>query len=99
MNLQELKNTIAGIESAQSNIDGWSKLKNRELCIIPVDSGYYTEFAEWKKSKGSIYDGEKEKSPMYVNSKTANKLLDILINENEDFARPHKEKLSVITNP
>lgn len=97
--LQELKNTIAVVETAQNNIDNWNKFKNRELCIIPVDSDYYVEFAEWKKSKGAIYDGEKNKSPMYITGSKSNEVLDLLIKHQEDFARPHKEKLSCFVDP
>jgi len=98
MELQELKNTIAVIESTQKNIDGWNAFRNREIAIIPVDSKYYKEFEEWKKTKGSCYDGEKEKSPMYINGKNTNEVLDLMIKHQEDFAKPHKEKLaSVLT--
>lgn len=99
MELQELKNTIAVIDSAQNNIDSWNKLKNREIAIIPVDSEYYKEFQEWKKTKGACYDGEKEKAPMYINGKKANEVLDLLIKHQEEFAKPHKDKLaSVLTS-
>lgn len=94
--LQELKNTISVIEVADKNIDNWNKLKDRELCIIPVDSNYYKEFSEWKKSKGAIYDGEINKSPMYILNKEANEVLDLLIKHQEDFVKPYKEKLSII---
>lgn len=96
MELQELKNTIAAIESTQNNIDGWNAFKDREIVIIPVDSEYYKEFQEWKKTKGACYDGAKEKSPMYINGKKTNEVLDLLIKHQEDFAKPHKDKLSSV---
>ena len=93
MNRQELKNTIAVIEGAEQNIDGWQELKNRELVIMPVDSEYYKSFVEWKKNKGEIYDGKQEKAPSYISGKKANKVLDLLIKYQEDFMKPHKQKL------
>ena len=93
MDRQELKNTIAVVEGAERNIDGWQELKNRELAIMSVDSEYYKSFVEWKKSKGAIYDGKQEKAPSYISGKKANEVLDLLIKHQEDFMKPHKQKL------
>jgi len=92
--IQELKNTISVIESAENNIKSFNCLKNRELAIIPVDSEYYIEFQEWIKTKGACYDGKKEKCPMYIDKNEANDFLDLLIKKQEDFAKPHKDKLN-----
>lgn len=98
MDLQELKNTIAVIETAQKNIDGWNFFRNREIAIMPTDSKYYKEFEEWKKTKGVCYDGAKEKAPMYVTGKKTNEVLDLLIKHQEDFAKPYKDKLASVLN-
>ena len=93
MDLQELKNTIAVIERAESNIEHWNKLRNRELVVIPVDSEYYKEFKIWKNQKGACYNGEKECSPIYINASKAGGVLDLMIKHQEEFAKPHKEKI------
>ena len=98
MELQNLKNTIAVIESTQNNIKHWNTFKNRELVIIPVDSNYYKEFQEWKKTKGPCYNTDKEESPMYINGKKTNEVLDLLIRHQEEFAKLYNKKISSIIN-
>ena len=93
MDRQELKNTIAVVEGAERNIDAWQELKNRELVIMPVDSKYYKDFVEWKKTKDGSYDGKQEKAPSYISGKKSNEVLDLLIKHQEDFMKPHKQKL------
>lgn len=95
MEIQEVKTTISVIETAEKNIENWNKLRGRELSIIPTDSEYYKEFKLWAKEKGVYYDGDKEKSPMYINGEV-DEVLDLLIKNQEDFIRPHKEKLLFI---
>ena len=99
MEMKELKKIISAIETAENNIENWKKLQNRELAIIPTDSEYYKEFKEWKKTKGACYDGEKEKSPMYISSLKTNNVLSVLIKHQEDFMKPHKDKLQSILTP
>ena len=99
MEMQELKNTISAIETAENNIESWNKLQNRELAIIPTDSEYYKEFKEWKKTKGACYDGEKEKAPMYISGSKTTDVLSVLIKHQEDFMKPHKDKLQSVLTP
>ncbi len=96
MDLQELKKTIAVIESAEGNIEALNKLKNRELAIIPIDGIYYKEFKKWKNENEIFQFGGKEKVPIYVNGKAANEVLEILIKDEEDIAKPHKDKIASI---
>lgn len=96
MNITEIENTISVLKSAQSNIYNWSTLKDREVAIIPTDSDYFKTFKEWIKSNNVHYDSEKEKSPMYISKDETNQLVDLMIKNQEDFIKPHKEKLSCI---
>ena len=93
-NLQELKNTIAVVESAQENINRWNKLQGREVAIIPTDSNYYKAFCKWKEGKSVIYNKGKETAPMYVSGGKTNDIVALLVKRQEDFVKPHKEKLS-----
>lgn len=88
MDLKKLKNTIAAIEGAESNIEHWNKLRNRELVVIPVDSEYYKEFKIWKKQKGACYNGEKECSPIYISPSKSEPIVDLMIKHQEDFRQP-----------
>lgn len=96
MERQELKNILAVVEGAEKNIEGWQALKNRELAIIPTDSEYYKAFEKWKKESGTYYDGKQEKAPSYISGKKAGEVLDLLIKHQEDFMKPHKEKLNQV---
>lgn len=96
MDLKELKKTIAIIESAESNIDTLNKLKNRELALIPIDSIFFKEFKRWKNENEIFQFGDKEKVPLYIDGKTANEVLEILIKDEEDIAKPHKDKITSI---
>lgn len=68
-------------------------MKQKELALIATDSDYWKEFNEWKNTKGYCYDGNKEKAPMYVH---ADRLISELIKRQEQFMKPHKERLSSI---
>lgn len=94
--LNELKCTIAVVETAQKNIDGFNSLKNRELAIIPTDSEYFKEFEKFIRTKRPTYDRENEKSPMFISSEKSNKILELLIKHQEDFANKFKEKIERI---
>jgi hypothetical protein len=96
MELKELKNIITVVESVEKNIKGWKSLRGRELAIIPTDSDYYSMFKKWKKESATNYDGEKEKAPSYIHGEKAAEVLDLLIKHQEDFMKPHKEKLAKI---
>jgi hypothetical protein len=99
MDLQELKKTIAVVESAEGNIEALNKLKNRELAIMPIDGIYYKEFKKWKNENKFFQFGNKEKVPIYVNSKVANEVLEILIKDEEEIAKPHKDIIASILPP
>jgi hypothetical protein len=96
MNLQELKNTVAAIESAEKNIESWNDLRGRELVIIPADSEYYKDFEKWKKGKEVYFDGKKENPPMYISPCRASVILDVIVKGHEEFANHNKEKISFL---
>ena len=93
MDLQELKNTIAVIESTERNIKGWENLMGRELAIIPTDSEYYKEFQFYIDEKRPSYDGKENPSPTYISSIDSKKVCQLLIDGHNEFQKPHKEKL------
>lgn len=77
MNMQELKITIAVIESCERNINVYESFRGSELVIKPNKS---------------------EKNPIYISGKKANEILDLLKKEEEDFMKPHREKLKKVIN-
>jgi len=93
-NLQELKNTISVVESAEKNIKKWNKLQGRELAIIPTDSNYYKTFCKWKEGGPCIYNEGTETQPMYVSGGKTNDIISLMIKRWEDFVNPHQEKLT-----
>jgi hypothetical protein len=96
MNLQELKNKIAVVESADNNIKNYNKLKGRELAIIPTDSDYFRNFKDYVEREKIYYDGETEKSPMYISKSNSDKIIDSLIDLQIDFSASHRSDLSLI---
>lgn len=97
MDIKEISSIVSLIKSNDRNIEGWEKLKGRELCIIPTDSDYYKEFQVWVKENYSCrYDGEKNVQPSYVSGSTATEFLDIQIDRLNKFIEPHKAKLNPI---
>lgn len=96
MDLQKLKNKIAVVEQADRNIENYQKLKGREIALIPTDSDYYRNFEDWAKKEKIHYDGETEKSPMYMSKSDADRVIDLLIDFQKDFSSVSRADLSII---
>lgn len=93
MDIQELKNSIAVIETGLKNIERLKDFQNRQIAIIPTESEYWRTFQEWVKINRIRYGEKEESPPMYVPAVKTNKLLELLIKAQEDFIRPHKDKI------
>jgi CRISPR/Cas system Type II protein with McrA/HNH and RuvC-like nuclease domain len=93
MDLQKLKNTISVVESADNNIKNYEKLKGRELALIPTDSDYFRNFKHYVEKEKIYYDGETEKSPMYISKSNSDKIINILIDTQINFSALHRSDL------